>query len=250
MPVEQVVKPFEKFLPGSHLILGEAGSGKTRLIWSILQEKDYVVDNSINIVLTDSEKRIWYNPSKNPIIPIDPYDTDISWVTEPNKPGIYYCACEYAPRVITFLDCLATWAIRNQNKTQTKVRIFIDFPHKYWTLPEFVEQLSRLQYIIGSPCDGDDSGAESLVELWTVLGPLKKISSEAKTLFKNINLVLLNPFPTNWAKSIAGVLDVKNVNLPKILEGIDSEAKEGYYYIPCAEEVLYLNSKPIKQFKS
>lgn len=112
--MEQNVRPFEKFLPGSHLILGEAGSGKTRLIWSILQGKDFVEDHSINIVLTDSEKRIWYNPPNNPVHTINPYETDISWVTEPTKPGIYYCACDYAPRIITFLECLATWSIHEK----------------------------------------------------------------------------------------------------------------------------------------
>lgn len=251
MPVEQVAKPFEKFLPGSHLILGEAGSGKTRLIWSILQEKDYVMDNSINIVLTDSEKRIWYNPSKNPIIPVDPFDTDIAWVTEPNKPGIYYCACEYAPRVITFLECLATWAIRNENKITNKVRIFIDFPVKYWALPEFVDQLSRLQYIVGSQCNEDVLTEKiSPIELWTVLGPFKRISSQAKTLFQNVNMVLLNPFSQIWSKSIVSMLDTKSDNLPELLDNIDPDINDGYYYIPCAEKAIYLNGKPIEKFKS
>lgn len=251
MPVEQVVKPFVKFHPGSHLILGEAGSGKTRLIWSILQEKDYVVDNSINIVLTDSEKRIWYNPSKNPIVPVDPFDTDISWVTQPNKPGIYYCACEYAPRVITFLECLATWAIKNENKLTNKVRVFIDFPVKYWTLPAFVEQLSRLQYIVGSQCNEDVSDEEiSPIEIWTVLGSFKKISPQAKELFQNVNMVLLNPFPQGWFQNIASILDLQSESLPILMGAIDSEIKDGYYYVPCVDEGLYLNSKPIKQFKS
>ncbi|KUO58404.1 MAG: hypothetical protein APF84_01540 [Gracilibacter sp. BRH_c7a] len=245
--MEQVVKPFAKFLPGSHLILGEAGSGKTRLIWSILQEKDYVVDNSINIVLTDSEKRIWYNPAKNPIVPVDPFDTDISWVTEPSKPGIYYCACEYAPRVITFLECLASWAIRNENKLTNKVRIFIDFPVKYWTLPEFVEQLSRLQYIVGSQSTVEEI---SPIEIWTVLGPFKKISPQAKEVFKNVNMVLLNPFPQGWFKNISSILDLESADLPNLMEGIDPGIKDGYYYVPCVEKGLYLNSKPIKQFKS
>lgn len=251
MPVEQVAKPFQHFFPGSHLILGEAGSGKTRLIWSILQEKDYVMDNSINIVLTDSEKRIWYNPSKNPIIPVDAFDTDISWVTEPSKPGIYYCACEYAPRVITFLECLATWAIRNENTLTNKVRVFIDFPVKYWELPEFVEQLSRLQYIVGSKCDKNAAVDEiSPIEIWTVLGSLKKISPQAKTLFQNVNMVLLNPFPQSWSKSVLHVLTEKSGEFPKLLDSIDSDTKDGYYYIPCEEEELYINSKPIEKFKS
>jgi len=129
--MEQLIKPFEKFLPGSHLVLGEAGSGKTRLIWSnSYKKKIYVKDDSINIVLTDAEKRIWSKPTNNPIFTFNPFDTNISWVTEPQKPGIYYCACEYAPRVITFLECLASWAIQNEKNMNNKVRVFCRLPVK------------------------------------------------------------------------------------------------------------------------
>ncbi|RNC29435.1 MAG: hypothetical protein AWM53_00433 [Candidatus Dichloromethanomonas elyunquensis] len=240
--MEQVVRPFEKFLPGSHLIIGEAGSGKTRLIWSILQEKDYVEDDSINIVLTDSEKRIWYGPTQNPIITIDPYQTNISWATEPKKPGIYYCPCEYAPRIITFLECLATWAIQNEKNIDNKVRIFVDFPAKFWSLPEFVEQLNRLHYITASQDSEDPS-----IEIWSVFCSLKKMIPEAKILFQDINLVLLNPFPENWSNNICKLLDLKCENLPALLEAMNYSLKDGFYYIPSSEEELYLQPNPIEK---
>jgi len=241
--MEQNVKPFEKFLAGSHLIMGEAGSGKTRLIWSILQEKDYVEDESINIVLTDSEKRIWFNPAKNPIITVDPFDTNLSWATEPKKPGIYYCACEYAPRIITFLECLATWAIQNEKNINNKVRIIVDFPDKYWSLPEFVEQLNRLHYIATSQ-DGEENG----IEIWSVFGSAKKITAQAKALFQNVNLVFLNPFPENWSSNICKLLGLKCESLPELLAKIDNNLKDGFYYIPSTQESLYLHKKPIEKF--
>lgn len=243
MPMEQIVKPFDKFLPGSHLILGEAGSGKTRLIWSMLQEKDFAEDDSINIVLTDSEKRIWYKPTKNPIITLDPFDSDISWVTNPQKPGIYYCACDYAPRMITFLECLATWAIQNEKNIDNKVRVFVDFSSKYWLLPEFIEQLSRLHYITASQNNEENPP----LEIWAVLGSLKKITPKAKSLFQHMNLIMLNPFPENWPNSILSLLDINCENLPELLTGIDNTIKEGYYYIPCNEDALYLNRNPIQK---
>lgn len=239
--MEQIVRPFEKFLPGSHLIIGEAGSGKTRLIWSLLQEKDFEEDDSINIVLTDSEKRIWSRPTRNPIVTINPFDTDISWITEPKKPGIYYCACDYPPRVITFLECLATWAIQNEQKTDNKVRVFIDFSSKYWSLPEFIEQLSRLHYITANQ-KGDDNPT---LEIWAVLGSLRKISPKAKPLFQQVSLTLLNPFPETWSGNLSELLDSKCENLPELLTGIDKNVSDGYYYIPCNQDDLYLNKKAI-----
>jgi len=238
--MERLIKPFEKFLPGNHLILGEAGSGKTRLIWSILQEKEFVEDNSINIVLTDSEKRIWFNPTANPIRTINPYHTDISWVAEPQKPGIYYCACEYAPRVITFLECLSTWALQNEANLMNIVRVFVDFPSKYWNLTGFIEQLTRLHYI--SRNREDDK-----IEIWSVLGSLKKITAASRVLFENINLVLLNPFPKDWSDNICKILDLKDERLPRLISQIDNDKPEGFYYIPKTEPVLYQNENPIKK---
>lgn len=238
--MQQLARPFEKFLPGSHLILGEAGSGKTRLIWSILQEKDFVEDNTINIVLTDSEKRIWHNPPYNSVHTINPYETDISWVTEPNKPGIYYCACDYAPRIITFLECLATWSIHEKNITN-RVRIFLDLPSKYWNIPEFAEQLSRLDYITANRKEEDGPP----IEIWAAVGSLDKISPEIRSLLKHVNLILLNPLPHAWSDKLQTLLDIKCDNLSELFAGINSDEKDGYYYIPVTEEYLAFNPKPI-----
>lgn len=241
MPLEQIVKPFENFLPGNHLILGEAGSGKTRLIWSTLQDQNFIRDDSINIVLTDMEKRIWHNPTTNPITVINPYDTNLSWVAQPEKPGIFYCACEYAPRIITFLECLATWAIQNENRITNKVRLFVDFPVKYWSLPEFAEQLDRLRYISCSQSseDGDP------IEIWAVFGSFRKISPQAQNFFQNVNIMLLNPFPANWLNTVGSMLETKRQKFSHLLSGIDFSIREGYYYLPYTEEFLYLNKKPI-----
>lgn len=238
--MEQQVKPFENFLPGNHLILGEAGSGKTRLIWSILQSKEFFDDDSINIVLTDSEKRIWYNPSINPIMTIDPFETDIAWISQPSKPGIYYCACDYAPRINTFLECLATWAIQNQENMSYKVRIFIDFPSKFWTLPEFVEQLSRLYYISNSLENGQ-------LEIWSVLCPLKKLSPKTMSIFDNTHLVLINPFPQKWGKDMSEALNLKSNNSKELVSSLKTE-EGGFYYLPDQENTVYLNPNPIQKF--
>ncbi|NLP44469.1 MAG: hypothetical protein GX351_07555 [Peptococcaceae bacterium] len=239
--MEQNVKPFEQFVPGSHLILGEAGSGKTRLIWSILQRKSYREDNSINIVLTDSEKKIWYNPPYNPVTILDPFDSDINWATNPEKPGIYYCACDYAPRVTTFLECLATWAIQHEREIKNKVRVFIDFPSKYWTQQGFVEQLIRLHYIAASQ-DVDNQGH---IEIWAVLTSLGKISAKASPIFESSNLLLLNPMSETWLAGIKDSLKTKCENVREFLSQIDKSLKEGFYYIPCSGNELYVNKKAI-----
>jgi len=244
MPMEQNVKPFEEFFSGSHLILGEAGSGKTRLIWAILQRKEFREDNSINIVLTDSEKRIWYNPPHNPVTVLNPFDSDISWATNPEKPGIYYCACDYPPRVITFLECLATWAIQQERKIKNKIRIFIDFPSKYWTLPGFIEQLTRLHYIAASQ-NMDDQGH---IEIWAVLTSLGKISAKASPIIERSNLLLLNPMSETWLAGTKDSLKTKCENQKDFWQKIDKNLKEGFYYIPCSGEELYLNKKAIENF--
>jgi hypothetical protein len=136
--MNQNVRPFDRFESGSHLILGEAGSGKSKLIWSVLQTPDFSRNDAVNIVLTDTSQRMWYDDKTcNPIRAIDPFNPDISWITQPNKAGIFYCPCDYAPRVITFLECLATWAVTAQDETGQVVRVFLDFSSKCWCRPEF-----------------------------------------------------------------------------------------------------------------
>ncbi|AGA69016.1 hypothetical protein Desdi_1523 [Desulfitobacterium dichloroeliminans LMG P-21439] len=231
--MEQNVKPFDKFFSGNHLILGEAGSGKTKLIWSILQDKDYVKENSINIVLTDSEKRMWEGSRQNPVTIVNPYHSDISWATNPSKPGVYYCACGYVPRIITFLECLATWAIQNEKNIEPKVRVIIDVSSKTWALPEFTEQVNRLHFI----ASGQDENPS--IEIWAALGSLKKLSDQAKSIFASINLVLLDPISPSWINEIKDTVGMKCDSLQAKLAEIKVEGEKGYYYAPCNGCDLY-----------
>ncbi|MFA6807376.1 MAG: hypothetical protein WCR27_00105 [Eubacteriales bacterium] len=240
--MEQQVKPFINFLPGSHLILGEAGSGKTRLICSLLQSKNFYEENSVNIVLTDSEKRIWSKPAENPVTTIDPFSTDISWITDPTKPGIYYCACNYAPRLITFLECLATWARQNEEKIQNSIKVFIDYPVQLLMLPEFIEQLTRLHYI-SETLNNNDSHP---IDIWTVLGTHKDISPKAKLLFKNSNLILVNPFPDRWNNYLSELQKEKSEQLKTQLPQINQTLKDGFYYFPYNDNSFYLQDKPVE----
>ena len=198
--MDQSISPFETFSPGSHLILGDAGSGKTRLMWAILQS-DFLDDNAINIVLTDSQKDAWYLPSRKPITTLDPYATDISWASNPSRSGISYCACEYIPRVITFLECLATWSIQSEHEKDSvpqPVRIFLDFSSRHWGLPEFVEQVSRLHYI--SSTRSEDHAHP--IELWVSQGLSGKIPTRVRAFFSGFHIILLNPAPSGWAREI------------------------------------------------
>ncbi|MGE4272173.1 MAG: hypothetical protein AB7E31_04795 [Desulfitobacterium sp.] len=235
--MEQNVKPFEKFFSGNHLILGEAGSGKTKLIWSILQDKEYVKENSINIVLTDSEKRMWEESRQNPVTIVNPYDSDISWATNPSKPGVYYCACGYVPRIITFLECLATWAIQNENSMEHKVRVFIDVSSKTWALPEFTEQVNRLHFIAFNQDEA------SSIEIWAALGSLKKLTDQAKAMFASINLVLMDPISPAWINEIKDTIGTKCDSLQEKLAKIKSGGEKGYYYAPCNGHELYFQSQ-------
>jgi hypothetical protein len=102
--------------------------------------------------------------------------------------------------------------------------------------------LNRLHYITTT-----QTGEDTPIEIWSVLGSLKKINAQAKSLFQNANLVLLNPFPENWSSSICKQLDLKCENLPVLLSGINNELKDGFYYIPSTEDELFLNNKPIEK---
>ncbi len=235
--MEQQIKPFTGFLPGNHLIVGEAGSGKTRLIWNILQTRDFFQNESFNFVLTDSEKLIWSTPSKNPIAIVNPYDPDISWIANPQEPGVYYCACDYAPRVITFLECLSTWAIQKQ--LTCPVRVFVDFPEKFWTINEFVDQLTRLYYI------SQTVGGDYPIEIWTVLGTYKDISPKVKSILRNSNLLIVNPLPEKWLQSFSDWLNVDPSYLINLIEEKEGQKKEGFYYVPSAEIRVFMSSKPV-----
>lgn len=218
--MEQQIKPFTGFLPGNHFIVGEAGSGKTRLIWDILQTGNFFQHESFNFVLTDSEKRIWSTPSKHPTTIVHPYDPDISWIANPQKSGICYCACDYAPRVITFLECLSTWAV--QKHLTCPVRVFLDFPEKFWSITEFVDQLARLYYI------SKTLHQDYPLEIWTVFGTYKTVSPKAKSFLKNSNLLIVNPLPEKWLQSFSDWLNVDPSYLINLIEENESQKKKGF----------------------
>jgi len=227
--MEQTASVFETFSSGSHLIIGEAGAGKTRFMWAVLQREDFG-GNAINIVLTDSQKNVWYRPSRNLITTLDPYCLDISWVSSPSRPGIYYCACEYIPRIITFLECLATWAIQSEKDTESSsqtVRIFLDFSSKHWVLPEFVEQVARLHYI--SSTRGEDHAHP--IELWISQGLSAKVPTKVRSFFSAFHQILLNPTPAPWIQEIPSWLGTPSP-ATECLSGLDPSIKDGFYYAP------------------
>ncbi|MDR1070097.1 MAG: hypothetical protein LBL37_04870 [Gracilibacteraceae bacterium] len=222
--------PFAHFLPGSHLILGEAGSGKSKLIWSTLQTPEFSQNNAVNIVLSDASQRIPSDEAlRNPVRDVEPYNTDITWITRPSVPGVYYCSCDYAPRVITFLECFATWALQAPEEGGSPVRLFLDFSAKCWSRPEFVEQLARLYYIATN---------RENIEIWAVIGAYKKVSLLARALFEKTSLVFLNPFPAGLIDEICDALGLKRDTLPG-LALVTFERKTGFYYIPYNEEAAY-----------
>jgi hypothetical protein len=238
--MDQTLSAFQTFSPGSHLIIGDAGSGKTRLMWAALQS-DFLEGDAINIVLTDSQKNAWYLPSKKPITTLDPYSTDISWASNPTRSGIYYCACDYIPRIITFLECLATWAIQSENKTETApqtLRIFLDFSAKHWLLPEFVEQISRLHYI--SSNRGDDHAHP--IELWASQGLSAKIPVKIRSYFSGFHIVMLNPAPSSWAQGISTWLGGATA-ASALLQGADFQKASGFYYATQSGQLSLYNDQ-------
>ncbi|MDR1603516.1 MAG: hypothetical protein LBS10_01830 [Gracilibacteraceae bacterium] len=222
--------PFTRFRPGSHLILGEAGSGKSKLIWSLLQTPDFTQNKAINIVLSDASQRMWFDETtRNPIRAIDPFNPDINWIARPSVPGIYYCACDYAPRVITFVECLATWALQAPEEAASRVRLFLDFSAKCWSRPEFVEQATRLHYIATN---------QENIEIWAVVGAYKKVSPLVRSLFEKTGLIFVNPFPAGLIDEICEALGLKRDTLPG-LSLVSFTRKTGFYYIPYNEEAAY-----------
>ncbi|MDR0434258.1 MAG: hypothetical protein LBH21_04235 [Gracilibacteraceae bacterium] len=222
--------PFTHFRPGSHLILGEAGSGKSKLIWATLQTPEFTQNNAVNIVLTDADQRMPFDEAiRNSVRDLEAYNTDITWITQPSEPGVYHCACDYAPRVITFIECFATWALQAPDEGGSPVRLFLDFSAKFWDRPEFVEQLARLHYIA--------SNREN-IEIWAIIGSYKKVSPLARTLFEKTGLIFVNPFPAGLINEICDALGLKRDTLPG-LALVAFERKTGFYYIPYNEKAAY-----------
>jgi len=205
MRMQQNDHSLTAFVPGNHLILGAAGSGKTRLIWTLLQSPEFCKPDTVNIVLTDSEKRIWLNPSDNPIIVVNPYAPDISWATEPTTPGIYYAACEYLPRITTFLECLANFARYVEHDIKHPLRVFIDFPKKYWRDFNFFDQINRLIFISESLAED----GQYPLEIWSVLTTPKDLNPKQYVAFKNSHLILMPPITDALVADVKEALGVE-----------------------------------------
>lgn len=240
MPVEHQIQPFTSFIPGNHLILGAAGVGKTRLIWSLLQSKEYYGENTINIVLTDSSKHAWHDPSPTtPIIPIDPYSTNMRWIAEPTVPGIYFAACDYLPRVITFLECLANYARSSEGNLQNPVRVFIDFPVKFWRDACFIEQLDRLQYISDSHSENEGQR----LDIWMVMTVAKDLPAKVLSPLQKSNLIVLNPASKPWLSEVQNLLGKTFPQLELLLNKDGKSQENGFYYFPYAQQDVLLQEK-------
>lgn len=241
MPVEQQISPFTDFLSGNHLVLGAAGVGKTRLIWSLLQSREFCGENRINIVLTDSAKRIWQEHTETPIIPVDPYATDMRWIAEPSEPGVYFAACDYLPRVITFLECLANFGRSYEGNIPNPVRVFVDYPLKFWRDACFIEQLGRLHFISESL----SSEGTQLLEVWQVLTPSKELSPKAQSLWGNSNLIVINPFTQAWLKEADIFVGKHEPPLSAVQDVLSKDVSQGFYYLSHKAESIFLNRQAI-----
>lgn len=227
--MEHDVQPFKAFMPGNHLVLGAAGVGKTRLIWSLLQSKEFCQDNTVNIVLTDHSKPLWHGPNDTPIFHISPYANDLNWIANPQKPGIYYAACDYLPRMHTFLECLANYS-RNIDQMKAPVRVFLDFPNKYWLNDFFMEQIGRLLYISES-CDFE---APEL-EVWTTMSIGRDIPYPNLKGYQGHKL-LLNPLNESMLESANQLM---NTSLAMNDFGARPVKDDGFYYLPSSEKKIY-----------
>ncbi|MHB1654069.1 MAG: hypothetical protein ACYCVD_16580 [Desulfitobacteriaceae bacterium] len=236
--MENLVQPFQNFLPGNHFVMGAAGVGKTRLIWSLLQDVDFCGKETINIILTDSQERLSQGLSPVPLTQVDPYSTDMRWIAEPTEPGIYFTSCGYIPRATTFIECLANYIRRFEGTIKNPIRVFIDFSSKYWRDTSFLDQLARLHYISESVT----SDKERPLSIWAVLTDLKELSHQAQGMLHYAHLVLMNPvvpaalqeLDTFFGKSL----------LPRATTLFPpGKTIGGFYYVPFTEDNIYFNDK-------
>ena len=234
--MEQQFQPFTNFVLGNHLLLGDTGVGKSLLILSLLQTNEFSDKDTINIVLTDSAKHICQYTIPNPIISIDPYSTDMRWIAEPKVPGIYYCACDYLPRVITFLECIANFTRGDEDKLKHPIRLFIDFPPKFWKNQSIIEQMVRLNYI-SNTLNNDDFRP---LTIWTVYTSLKDLSQKAKDLLEKTHLVIIKPLSKSWLKETKNSLEKQ---FPHISNINNNEDSKGFFYLPFTEETIYTQNQ-------
>ena len=236
MPMEQEFESFTNFVPGNHLVLGATGVGKSLLILSLLQTNEFSDKQTINIVLTDSPKLICQYTIPNPIISVDPYSTDMSWIAEPRVPGIYYCACDYLPRIVTFLECLANVTRGNEGNLKYPIRLFIDFPPKFWQNEAVVEQIVRLIYISNILTNH----IFRPLTLWTVFTYLKELSPKAKVILEKTHLVIIKPLSKSWFKETITSLEKEFAHLKSISSNVDNK---GFFYLPYNVEKIYSQNK-------
>lgn len=235
--MEQEFQSFTNFLPGNHLVLGATGVGKSLLILSLLQTNEFSDLEAINIVLTDSAKHICQYTIPNPIISVDPYSTDMRWIAEPRIPGIYYCACDYLPRIVTFLECIANFTRGDEGNIKLPIRLFIDFPPNFWQNQSIIEQMVRLNFISNSLTDNDLHP----LTLWTVFTSLKELSTKSKILLEKTHLVIIKPLSKSWFKQTITSLEYQFAHLKNINDNTADD--KGFFYLPFTEENIYTKNQ-------
>lgn len=237
MPVENLVQPFQNFLPGNHLVMGAAGVGKTRFIWSLLEDKDFSGEETINIILTDSQEHTGTGNLPVPLVHIDPYSIDMRWIAEPTQPGNFFTSLGYIPRATTFVECLANYIRKVEGEVKHHIRVFVDFSTKYWQNNAFVEQLARLHYISESVVF---EGKRPL-SIWTVMTHLKELTPQAQGILPYTHLILMNPvLPSTLAEldSFFG----KNL-LPRANTFfVQGKTIGGFYYLPYTDSNIYYSN--------
>lgn len=245
MPVEFEVQPFQNFLHGNHLVIGSAGVGKTRLLFSLLQNENFSNDKMIQIVLTDSQERLNQNLSPVPLAQIDPFGTDLRWIAEPSTPGIHFTSCGYIPRVTTFVECLANFVRLSEGNLPHPLRTFVDFSRRCWENAAFVEQFARLHYISESVATDE---ARPL-SIWTVLTNLTDLPLEAHGMLPHAHLILMNPVVPSVLRDVA---DFLGIDLSPSLTTLSASGKDvgGFYYIPSGKEAIYYSAGTQAQEKS
>lgn len=237
--MENQVQPFQNFLSGNHLVMGAAGVGKTRLIWSLLEDKDFCGQETINIILTDSQEHMAQKNSPVPLVHVDPYSTDMRWIAEPNEPGIYFTSLGYIPRATTFVECLANYIRKVEGDVKHPIRVFVDFSSKYWRDNAFVEQLARLHYISES-VTGE---SERPLSIWTVLTHLKDLSPQAQGILHYTHLVLMNPVLSTTLQELDNFFG-KNLLARANTIFVPGKTIGGFYYLPFTDSnIFYFNEK-------